>query len=124
MAIPQTAATAIAIPLGLYTDRSGRRIEVVALAMALGVAAHLLLAARSLPALAVSRALAGVLFFASTPVTTSIYAIVVPRHRLGTVLALASGTAAFAGGLPPDSLGGHVRGLRRVRRPILPGGRV
>lgn len=100
LAIPQLSGALVMLPLCIYADRSGKRLEILIIAMLMGVIAHLVISIKSLTMLILSRALIGVLLFASMPIVTSIYAIITPSKRLGTVLALASGTIAFASGIP------------------------
>ncbi|MEM4789574.1 MAG: MFS transporter [Ignisphaera sp.] len=98
MSYPTIVALILVFPLSIYADRSGKRLEIMVIAMVVGIVTHLLLLIRSVPIFILSRLLAG-LAFAVGPIGTFIYANIVPPERLGTMLALSVGTMTLASGL-------------------------
>uniref|UniRef100_A0A7C5XLA9 MFS transporter n=3 Tax=Ignisphaera aggregans TaxID=334771 RepID=A0A7C5XLA9_9CREN len=99
MALPSIVSVIILLPVGIYADKTGRRKEIVAIGLILGVIFNALLAiARSWIEMAVYRAISGIVFaFGSLFMAMGI--LVAPERIRGTVLGILAGSMMLGMGV-------------------------
>ncbi|MEM1542769.1 MAG: MFS transporter [Ignisphaera sp.] len=114
MALPSILAVFLLLPIGITADRTGRRKEIIAVGLVLGIVFNALLGvARSWIELAIYRTISGIVF-SFTSLYMALGALTAPEKIRGTVLGILGGSMMlgmgvsqiFAGALA-TALGGY-----------------
>jgi len=99
MALPSILALVVMMPAAIYADKTGRRKEILLLALALAFVFNILLGfARTWQELAVYRTISGVVFGLMS-VFMAIGALISPPERRGTILAILGGSSMLGMGV-------------------------
>ncbi|MHA1709322.1 MAG: MFS transporter [Candidatus Baldrarchaeia archaeon] len=99
MALPSILAVIVLLPASIYADKSGRRKELLIVALALATICNLLLGfARGWVELAIYRTISG-LVFAFLSLYMAIGVLIAPPEKRGTVLAVLAGSGMLGMGV-------------------------
>ncbi len=114
LALPSISALILLLPIGIVADKTGRRKEIVAIGLVLGIIFNALLGiARSWTELAIYRTIAGIVF-AFTSLYLAMGVLIAPPERRGTIIAflggsmmLGMGVSQLFAGMIAAALGGY-----------------